>query len=147
MQQTTYVTASADVTTDEKLAAIANALRNLDQQTAALRVQIAELDEAGICTGVVYWRRENGKPDRMYANHGINETCPLHGRPKPDKRLRTYVGPNPERQARIQAAMKRRREKLDLESAIRQTEIQRDRIERAITNAYYAASNQQRWEW
>ncbi len=145
--ETTYETPSADVTTEEKLTAIVAALESLGQRRSLTCAEIAKLDRVGICTGIVYWRDNGGDKPKLYANHSIDQACPIHGKPGPGKRLRTYVGTDPERQAEILAAMKRRREKLDLESAIRQTEIRRDRIEQAVTTAWRTATGQQRWEW
>ncbi len=145
--QTEYQTTSTTVTTEEKLTAITATLESLDQQLSLVRAQITQLDENGICTGTVYWRRDDGKPPKLYANHSVNQTCPTHGQPSPDSRLRVYVGTDPERQAEVLAAMERCKEKSNLESAIRQIEIQHNRIERAITTAWRAATGQQRWEW
>ena len=145
--EATYQAPSADVTTEEKLAAIAAALESLDQRLALTRAEIAKLDEVGICTGLVYWRdKGNGKP-KLYANHGVNQACHIHGTPEPDKRLRTYVGMDAETQAEVLAAMERCKERSDLESAVRQVEIQHSRIEREVTTAWRTATGQQRWEW
>jgi hypothetical protein len=134
------------LTTAEKMERITQALADLDRQLADLHADIDALDAAGICTGRVVWRNENGRSGKMYANHG-KTPCPIHGKPPASGRLRAYVGLDPTRQAQARAAIERFVQKVALEKSINCVEIQVARIERAISNAYYAASNQQRWEW
>jgi hypothetical protein len=136
----TYTDAES-VTIKEKLEVIEAALSSLDSQLGSLRYEVEKLEQAGICTGVVHWR-DAGADDRLsklYANHGIDEPCPLHGRPDPGKRLRIYVGADPEEQKKILAAMERRKQKLSLEKEIHQIEEQQDRIEWRVSDAYHAA--------
>ncbi|MCP4539203.1 MAG: hypothetical protein GY832_18860 [Chloroflexi bacterium] len=147
MQNTYAPTSGAALTTVEKMARITQALADLDRQLDTLRAQVAALDDAGVCTGTAWWRRDNGAAPKMYANHGVNQACPIHGTPEQEKRLRVYIGLDPDKQAQAQAAFERCEEKAALKQQIDRIEIKIGRIERAITNAYYAASNQQRWEW
>ncbi|MCP4539737.1 MAG: hypothetical protein GY832_21575 [Chloroflexi bacterium] len=135
------------LTTVEKIERIITTLTDLDRKLAYLRADVADLETAGICTGSAAWRHDNGTAPKMYANHGMRQSCPVHGEPPANGRLRSYVGLDPARQAQARATMDRCRKKAELEQQIGHVEIQVSRIERAITNAYYAASNQQRWEW
>ena len=137
------------MTIADKLQTIAQRLEELEQQTSDLQAQIAALDSAGICTGTAYWRDgNNGHEPKLYANHSVDRPCPIHGQPAPGKRIRAYVGTDPDRQAEALAAIERLEEKTELESHTRQIEAQIRRIEQAINDAYYAATgNQQRWEW
>ena len=144
MQNDTYTPKT--FTTTEKMERIVAALADLGDQGTDLRAQIAALDKAGICTGRIYWRRENGNPPKLYVNHGAKQPCPIHGEPRANGRLRSYVGLDPDRQAQAEAAIERYKEKDALQDQISRVEVQISRIERAISNAYYAASNQQRWE-
>ena len=132
-----------EATAAEKLASIAEHLDVLAGEIDTLKAQISDLDEAGVCTGTDYWRDGT----KLYANHGINKTCPIHGTPEPGKRLRTYVGTDATTQAEVLAAMERCKEKSNLESTVRQIEIQHSRIERAVTTAWRIATGHQRWEW
>jgi hypothetical protein len=138
-----------ETTTAEKLTSIAARLDALTDQIDALEAQVADLDEAGVCTGVPYWRDGTGgsraRP-KLYANHGVDQACPIHGRPEPGKRLRTYVGADPEAQEEALAAIARYEQKADLETCIRHVEMQRGRVERAIAEAWRAATGKQRWE-
>lgn len=131
-----------EATTAEKLETISEHLDALTAQIDALDAQIANLDEAGVCTGTDYWREGT----KLYANHGIDQGCPIHGEPESGKRLRVYVGTNQEAQQETLAAIARYRQKADLESQIRQIEMQRGRVERSIADAWHAASGAQRWE-
>ena len=79
MQNDTYTPISgATLTTSEKMTRITQALADLDQQLSNLRYEVQDLDAAGICTGRVVWRNENGRPSKLYANHGKEKTidCP-----------------------------------------------------------------------
>ena len=57
------------------------------------------------CTGIELWRDADSDSPKLYVTHSTNATCPIHGRPAPGKRLRTYIGTKPEQQKRAQAAM------------------------------------------
>jgi len=129
------------VTIKKKLEIIATALSSLDSHLDRLRRDVEKLDRAGVCTGVVHWRDVDvdNHLSKLYANHGIGESCPLHGKPDSGKRLRIYVGADPEEQQKILAAMERHKQKLSLKKEIRQVEEQRDRIESRISDAYHTA--------
>ena len=122
----------------EQLTTIAVVLDSLVEQVADLRAQGGELERAGICTGVVYWRKDNGTP-KLYVNHPKSKSCPVHGDPPANGRLRVYVGLGREEQERAMAAITRRRQKAELETQIAHLEAQRRLIEQAITAAWYAA--------
>jgi len=148
MQQLSYIS-DANVTTEEKVTTILETLDRLDQQITDLHAQAADLERAGICTGSAHWRDANhdGRTPKLYALHRLDEACPLHGKPGSGQRLRVYIGTDPEKQNRVRAAIERREQKADLENQIRQIEIHRDRIERAIATAWRAATGSQGWEW
>lgn len=102
----------------ERLATMASGCEAaLRQRFDALDDLQAELDalDGTTCTGREYWRREDGKPDRLYLNHSIDQACPLHGKPDPKRRLRVYVGSDPARIAEARAAMAREQKRRDLE--------------------------------
>ena len=130
-------------TTTEKIAIIRQALEKHNYTIHEMQKEIADLDRAGTCTGVVHWR---DKSSRMYANHGVNKNCPIHGIPKPGRRLRIYVGVDLLKQDQVRAAIKRHKQKVELDDQIRMIEIQRSRIESAITCAWRHATRNQRWE-
>lgn len=132
-----------EATAAEKLVSIGEHLDVLADEIDALEAQIADLDEAGVCTGTDYWREGT----KLYANHGIDQACPIHGEPGSGKRLRVYVGMNQEAQQEALAAIARCRQKADLEVQIRHIEARRGRVERAIAEAWHAAAGTQRWEW
>jgi len=94
-----------------------DALRARADELACLRADLAALD-GQTCTGVEYVRREAGKPDRLYMNHGTDQACPLHGKPEPGGRLRSYVGSDPDRIAEARAAMALEKRRADLEREV-----------------------------
>lgn len=95
----------------------------------ALEERLAEL-EGITCTGTPFWRDANHptRTAKFYANHGVNESCPLHGKPKEDKRLRVYVGTDARLIAEVQRAMTLDTERRELE---RQERNARNKIRRA----------------
>ena len=129
----------------EKLAVIRQTLEKQNYAIHELQSQIADLDQAGTCTGVVHWRDKNGNR-KMYANHSVGESCPIHGEPKAGKRLRTYVGADPVKQDQVLAAIKRHAQTATLDQQIRTIRNQKSRIESAITCAWRHATRNQRWE-
>lgn len=131
-----------EATAAEKLESIGEHLDMLADEIDALEAQIADLDEAGVCTGTDYWREGT----KLYANHGIDQACPIHGEPESSKRLRVYIGTNQEAQQEALAAIARCRQKADLEAQIRHIETRRGCVERAIAEAWHAAAGTQRWE-
>jgi hypothetical protein len=94
---------------DQIPTAVQDALDQLDHLTAV----IEEIKARGICTGTVYWRDQETNP-KMYANHGTDQACPIHGTPESGSRLRVYVGTDEERQQRTLEAMQRRETLHDL---------------------------------
>jgi hypothetical protein len=110
------------ITADEIPDVVRNALNRLDH----LRAVIETTKSKGTCTGTVYWRRDGTTP-KMYANHGTNEACPIHGTPAPGKRLRVYVGTDQLRQIKVKEAMKRQEHLLDKQQ-------QRTALERRLKN-------------
>jgi hypothetical protein len=85
----------------EQLARIAEQLPDAIRERASglgeLQERIAYLS-ANSCPGVEYWR-DNATSPKLYINHGIDEACPIHGRP-PSRggRIRAYIGTDPEKQ-------------------------------------------------
>lgn len=63
--------------------------------------------EGHTCTGSPYWRDkdEPNKQPKLYVIHPTGVFCPLHGMPKPDKRVRTYIGVDAYKQAGALAAI------------------------------------------
>jgi hypothetical protein len=72
-----------------------------------------ELDalEGRTCTGKEHWRDENtpGRSAKLYIIHSVDEACPIHGEPKPGKRVRTYIGCKKEAIEDAKAAIERER--------------------------------------
>lgn len=62
-------------------------LRRAGQLLDRLETEIALLEHRR-CTGKIYMR--DGK--YAYANHGVDEACPIHGEPTPGGRIRKYIG-------------------------------------------------------
>ncbi len=133
------------MTTIKKLAAIRQALEKYHFSIHVLKEQIAELDQAGVCTGVVHWRKGNGK-DKMYANHGIDRGCPIHGQPRPGRRLRVYIGTDSMAQDYVKEAIEHYDQKQTVKAKIHHIEIRRSRVEGAVTVAWRHATGSQRWE-
>jgi hypothetical protein len=135
------------VAISDKLVTIVERLAELDRHIDRLVTRVAALDEAGVCTGVAYWRDRDDSTPKLYANHGVGVSCPLHGEPEDGRRLRVYVGSDPEAQQEALAAIERRQQKARLEAQMRQLAMQQDRIEQAVTDAWRAAAGLQRHEW
>ena len=93
----------------------ADAIRQRVADLERIEGDLAALD-GHTCTGVEYWRREDGKPDRLYMNHSVDQACPMHGKPSPGGRLRSYVGSDQARIEEARAALERERTRHDLES-------------------------------
>jgi len=93
-----------------------DALRARVDELARLRADLAALD-GQTCTGREYWQR-----GRLYANHSINQACPVHGKPEPGGRLRCYVGSDPAHIERARAAMALETRRADLEREVRTAE-------------------------
>ncbi|HUX31974.1 MAG TPA: hypothetical protein VMV78_15320, partial [Thiobacillus sp.] len=92
----------------------ADAIRRRVADLERLERDLAALD-GHTCTGVEYLRREDGKPDRLYMNHSIDQACPMHGKPSPGGRLRSYVGSDQARIEEARAALEREKTRHDLE--------------------------------
>ena len=87
------------------------------------------------CTGAPHWR-DNTKSTataKLYINHSIDAACPVHGKPKPGSRLRSYIGTDPSKQRVAHEAIEREQE--------RQTTAQRVKIMEA---ALYQAARELR---
>jgi len=106
-----------------------DAIRRRLADLARIEGELANLD-GHTCTGVEYWRREAGKPDRLYMNHSIDQACPLHGKPSPGGRLRSYVGSDQDRIAEARAVLALERTRHDLE---REAEV----IRHGVTSCGY----------
>lgn len=74
-----------------------------------------------ICTGREYWRDEDQptKTPKMCIVHSVDEPCPMHGEPKPGKRLRVYVGAKADKIIEAKAALERAEQYLGLEARIK----------------------------
>jgi hypothetical protein len=91
-------------------------LRRLTQLAdGPVSLRLAELDRiterltqlAGVtCTGHIWWRDKDTDKPKLYANHGIDQACPIHGLPQKGKRLRIYVGTDPDKQELALAQMR-----------------------------------------
>ena len=57
------------------------------------------------CTGTIWWRDPNSEQPKMYIIHRKDECCPTHGMPDRGKRLRIYIGTDPDRQAEAHAIL------------------------------------------
>jgi hypothetical protein len=138
-----------DVTTQEKLMTIVEHLQDQGRRIEDLLARIADLEETELCNGHVYWRDQDtpGQTPKMCITHSVDGPCPLHGAPNPGRRLRTYVGADPEKQRQVLEAIERHKRKARLEGQIRQTEVRLRRVERAIDDAWRIVTDQQRWEW
>ncbi len=63
------------------------------------------------CTGSEHWRdaHDDRKKPKLYIIHPLNSVCPIHGRPEPGKRIRTYIGADPAKIEEAQQAITRYR--------------------------------------
>lgn len=91
------------------------------------------------CTGTEHWRDANAdhRKPKLYIIHPLNATCPIHGDPKPGKRIRTYVGTDP---AKIEAAQEAITRCRHYENAFRELQDLHRRIKHAhgnIRQAWY----------
>ena len=85
------------------------------------RVEEELADLAGrTCTGRVTWRGKDTPTPKMVVTHSMKQSCPIHGDPPPNGRLRVYVGTKADAQAAAQAAIER--------------EEQRKRLDRRVTD-------------
>ena len=69
-------------------------LKQIQELISRISAEIVRLTNDGLCSGVRYYRN-NGQVNGvklLYANHGIDQVCPTHGKPDPGQRLRIYVG-------------------------------------------------------
>lgn len=98
-------------------------------ELAALDGKLAALT-GNTCTGKVAWRDGNGddKKSKMLIIHGTGQSCPLHGQPKGKKRIRSYIGTDPSKQAGAKHVIESESTREDLQS-------ERDALSRCITRA------------
>ena len=92
---------------------LAPALEAATDRLSEIHAQIQAVQELPRCSGHSYYRDE----DKLYANHGVGEDCPLHGEAEPGKRLRCYVGNDPDNQAEALRAMENYDRALKLKTA------------------------------
>lgn len=59
------------------------------------------------CVGREWWRDKDveGKTSKLYINHSIDQSCPLHGVPDKGDRIRAYVGSDWGKIADVREAM------------------------------------------
>lgn len=83
--------------------------------------QAIERLEGQACIGALYWRDKDapGRMPKLYIIHGVDQTCPIHGAPKPGRRVRIYIGSDSQKQSTAFAALERetRRQRLADERA------------------------------
>lgn len=111
--------------------------------------RIADLEQANAaltevtknsCTGVEHWRDRdtpNATP-KLYINHRTNQTCPIHGTPNENNRLRIYVGCDPEKITAALAAIALNRERVNLRHKETQTRNQLGRAAHLLRQVYIA---------
>lgn len=88
------------------------ALEDRVQRLQDVRARIQELD--GItCTGKNR-SAMRGSNEKVYADHGTNVECPLHGKPAVGKRINKYIGNNPDKIAAVIQAQEWHAELVDL---------------------------------
>lgn len=119
-----------------------NKLEQLRAILAGLDATVDVLSEAGMCSGVQYWR-DDGQADvkLLYCNHSIDAVCPIHGKPAPGKRLRIYVGKDEFRQAGAIASIERYRAARNLRYTIGKIERFLDVAQRRLEDIGYEADN------
>ena len=140
-----------DVTIKEKLTMIIERLQDQNQNISDLHARIVDLETTvAICTGTTHWS-DRDKPDhqpKLHILHSPGDSCPMHGDPKPGKRLRIYVGVDSKKQDQVLEAMERQKQRAHLESQIRQAQVRLRRVEHAIDDVWRIVTEQQRWdEW
>jgi hypothetical protein len=89
---TGQLSAGAPGVTMPELATIAAGLDAARQQRTTLTDEIDRLTEEGLCNGHRYYRKLPSGGAALYANHTAGQSCPLHGQPPADGRLRAYAG-------------------------------------------------------
>ena len=117
--------------------AIADSLRDTADELA---------DLPPICTGHPYWR-DNKSSQLLYANHGVNRSCPIHGTPDPGKRLRSYIGANRDTQAAALADIDRAATLHDLQEQIRQHTLALQAAHRELHTILHAFKHPTRAPW
>lgn len=85
------------------------------------------------CTGTEHWRDANAdhRKPKLYIIHPLNQPCPIHGDPKPGKRIRTYIGTDPTKIEEAQQAIARHRH---YENAFRELQYWHQHIKHAAGN-------------
>jgi len=119
----------------ERAAALPAAIQERAAALAELRAQLEVLQRTS-CTGTVYWRKDENNP-KMYANHPIDTECPIHGKPQSNKRLRSYIGTDPDRQAEAEAAIEREKEREQLQAQVSAREWSLTRLGSDLRSLFY----------
>lgn len=126
-----------DQVMEKKLKALAtaapslpDAIRNAKATLLDLQAQIDALD-GHTCVGAEHWRDKNHttRQPKMQVLHGINQVCPMHGRPDQDQRIRTYVGSDPGKVAAARHAIAQHNE---LERLVKERRHVMTRINNAL---------------
>jgi len=107
------------------------AIRQRAADLAHLQEELQGLD-GRTCNGREWWR-DKDKPTRapkLYILHSVNQTCPVHGEPRQDDRLRVYVGSE---RARIREA----REAIERERRRRELQAKAAEIRRGLSSCGY----------
>lgn len=91
------------------------------------------------CTGNVHWRDKDtpGKTAKLYILHRTDRSCPIHGRPSPGGRMRSYVGNKPDKISDALAAIERERERRDLQRELHTLQEIIGRASFRIKNIYW----------
>lgn len=97
------------------LANVDIAVRSMANVLDDLADQLADL-EGRTCTGNEHWQDQDHptRAAKMRVLHGLDESCPMHGKPDEGKRLRTYVGSDPENIAAAQRAIENHKKQEEL---------------------------------
>jgi len=105
----------------------------------ALTNQLHELAETH-CTGAEHWRdaNTNNRKPKLYIIHRTDATCPVHGEPEPGKRIRTYIGSNPDNIRDAQAAIERGRQYLSIRLQLKRKHQATQHANHALRRIFWA---------
>lgn len=114
----------------------------IDARIADLERLHAELAQVtkNSCTGVAHWRdSEDPKIARkLYANHGKDVACPVHGQPAQGKRLRVYIGSSPPKIDAALRAIALNKNRLQVSREAARTRNQLSQAAHSLRRVYYA---------
>lgn len=88
------------------IAAVIGKMRDLAEEINTHMGQRATWYAMDRCSGRPSWSESKAyKAPYLYAIHGTGESCPMHGKPKPNGRIRKGIGSSDEAQQPVLAAM------------------------------------------